>query len=114
VLRDLDVDVVFFEDGVAWPDLRRVFGVLFECYDQRRTPLDVHHFRGLPRVRVLMQADRADPDMEGPDAALRTEDPPPGLARTLVILRDRGEGDVTDDIPAPGTSRRTPSGLGVG
>lgn len=108
VLRDLEVDVVFFEDAVSWADLKRVFGVVFECYDQRRTPLDPRWFQGLPRVRVLLQAEPAELDRDESGAPSPT-DPAPALARTLVILRDRGEGDVDVDAPTPGSRRRTPA-----
>lgn len=108
VLRDLEVDVVFFEDAVTWADLRRVFGVVFECYDQRRTPLDPRWFQGLPRVRVLLQAEPAELDREE-GGAPSPADPAPALARTLVILRDRGEGDIDVDAPTPGSRRRTPA-----
>ncbi|MGE0193650.1 MAG: hypothetical protein AB7T63_16615 [Planctomycetota bacterium] len=108
VLRDLEVDVVFFEDAVSWADLKRVWGVLFECYDQRRTPLDPRWFQGLPRVRVLLQAEGAELDREE-GATPTPSDPAPALARTLVILRDRGGGDVEADIPSPGSRRRTPA-----
>ena len=108
VAPDAFFEVVFFEDAVSWADLKRVFGVVFECYDQRRTPLDPRWFQGLPRVRVLLQAEPAELDRDESGAPSPT-DPAPALARTLVILRDRGEGDVDVDAPTPGSRRRTPA-----
>ncbi len=55
VLRDLRIDMIFWEDGVTWADLRRVLGVAFEVYDQRRSPLLERHFIGVPRVRIVIQ-----------------------------------------------------------
>jgi hypothetical protein len=104
VLRDLRVDMIFWEDAVTWADLRRVLGVAFEVYDQRRSPLLERHFVGVPRVRVVIQE---DDEIATTEAFPGDADTPPALhARVLLILRDRG-GDVEEEVsPAPGGHRR--------
>ncbi|MDJ0973697.1 MAG: hypothetical protein QNJ98_04500 [Planctomycetota bacterium] len=102
VFRALQVDIVFFEDAIRWPDLKRVFGVAFEIYDQQRGPALPRHFVGIPRVRVLVQEEpaEADPMPEQPHPT-----PAPGHVRVLVILRDRG-GEEEPITPAPPSGRR--------
>ena len=108
LLRAMQVDVIFWEDAVRWPDLRRVLGVAFECYDQGRLPLRARHFVGVPRVRVVIQEE------DGPGGPPR--DQAPGLprapvgsgARVLVILRDRGGATERTESQAPSDRRPIP------
>ena len=46
VLRTLEIDVIHWEDAIQWKDLRRVTGVLFECYDQGTSPPACARLRG--------------------------------------------------------------------
>jgi len=112
VLRDLQIDIVYWEDAIGWPDLRRVLGVAFEIYDQRRSPLEARHFIGLPRVRVVIQEEEADPDpardpLRPRPAALKKE--APGHARILLIVRDRGEFEELETPDPADNWIRTPS-----
>lgn len=112
VLRDLQVDIIFFEDAITWADLKRVLVVAFEIHDQRRAPLQERHFVGVPRVRVVIQEEAAEPEptpgwLEG--GAGRYEAAASGHARILVVLRDRG-GETKPLTPDPAdTWIRTPS-----
>lgn len=112
VLRDLQIDIVYWEDAVGWPDIQRVLGVAFEIYDQRRSPLEARHFIGLPRVRVVIQEEEADPDpardpLRPRPPTLKKE--APGHARILLIVRDRGEFEELD-VPDPADNWiRTPT-----
>jgi hypothetical protein len=109
VLNDLEIDIVYWEDAVSWADLRRVFGVAFECFDQGRFPLDARHFQGLPRVRVLIHE-------ESPDRAAYEQAPHPvdanlpaaTHARILVVLRDRGGPPADARQDASDSRRRAP------
>ena len=105
VLRTLEIDLVFWEDAVTWKDLRRVTGVLFEAYDQGRSPLRAREFVGLPGLRVLIQEEPAELEPADP---IPDRPPAPGHARILLIMKDRGEdADTPIDVPT-GSSRRTP------
>jgi hypothetical protein len=110
VLRALEIDLVYWEDAVAWGDLRRVLGVLFETYDQRRFPALERHLVGIPRVRVTIQ----EPEDVAPDEPAWEADgrarTPPLRARVLVVRRDRGSGDE-DPVAAPPGARERPSVL---
>ena len=87
VMRNLGIDIIYWEDAIRWPDIKRVFGVAFEIHDQRRAPLEERHFVGVPGVRVLIQDDQAE--TEAPvDESYST--PAPGHMRVLLILKDRG------------------------
>lgn len=111
VLRHLEVDVIYWEDGVRWRDLRRVLGVAFECHDQDRVPLRARHFVGLPRVRVLLQQEDP-PGVAGAPASPRMPRAPIGSgARVLAILRDRGGSTERHEVREPGGRRPAPAPL---
>ncbi len=107
VFRRLDVDLVYWDDTVAWAPLRAALGVMLEAYDQGFSPLQDRHFVGLPRVRVTVQeaedVDRASPDAPGPDRG-----PPPVRARILLIRRDAGGEGAEAPDEAPSSRRPVP------
>jgi len=107
VFRALDLDVLYWEDRVAWDDLRRVTGILFETYDQRRFPAEDRHFVGLARIRVVIQ-EPEDGDDTGPGEAPSEDVPPPLRARVLVVRRDDGGREVEAPDRAPSTRRPEP------
>jgi len=108
VLKALDFDLVFVEDGVGFRRLRRVLRVLFECYDVfggQRLEQEAHFF-GLPGVRVLFH----EYSMGRPLA--RDAFPEPdyeelGRARLLLVFRDRG--GAKEDLLSPRDADRTPA-----
>jgi hypothetical protein len=108
VLRTLQVDVIYFEDGVRFPDLKRVLGVAFECYDQGRVPLRAHHFVGLPRVRVLLQQEDGPGAPRAPHVPGLPRAPVGSGARVLVILRDRGGALDLSEVQSPSDHRPAP------
>ncbi|MDJ0520466.1 MAG: hypothetical protein QNJ90_00170 [Planctomycetota bacterium] len=115
VLRDLQVDLIYWEDAISWKDIRRVLTIAYEIHDQRRSPLLDRHFQGLPRVRVVIQEEAADAD--GPqivptDKASSLPEPASGYARILLILRDRGERDDADVLDPADYGVRTPTLVG--
>ncbi len=102
VMRGLQVDLVFVEDGVGFRRLRRVLRMAFELHDifGGRGRAEEHHFTGLPGVRVLLH----EFDMAEPLLARREGYPEPdyesvGRARILHVFRDRGECEETSDAP---------------
>lgn len=110
IVRHLEIDAVFIGDGVSWPCVRRAMSVLFECYDQDRTPLDARHFHGLPGIRAMIETESADVDAQRNGGLVGDDDArSPGQARFLAILRDRGDGEPTEaDVPAD-TTRLAPT-----
>ena len=91
MLRALEVDLIFVEDGVRFRRLRQVLRVLFEVYDIHggRKPAEEVHFRGLPGTRVLIHAFQFDEPFKSEYY------PEPkydylGRARILHVFRDRG------------------------
>ena len=105
VLRAAEIDVIYWEDRVTWMQLRSVFGVLFECYDQDRVPIVPRPFHGLPGVRVLITEEASEVAPPTGHAL----PPPAGLTRVLTVMVDRGGYDVEADAPDPSLSRPTPS-----
>jgi hypothetical protein len=110
-LRDIGVDVVYWEDAVTWADLRRVLGVAFECWDQHRTPVRERHFVGIPRVRVVLHEENTAEATEPPTRPTGWRPPVAAGARILVVLRDRGGESVRPRASAPSDRRPQPVSL---
>jgi hypothetical protein len=108
IMRALQVDMVFVEDGVGFRRLRKVLRVLFEVYDIHggRRPAEEVDFRGLPGTRVLIH------DFQF-DEPFRSEVYPEpkydylGRARILHIFRDRGVQE--ESLETPFDFSRTPA-----
>jgi hypothetical protein len=100
LMRALQVDLIFVEDGVGFRRLRKVLRVLFEVYDIHggRRPAEEVDFRGLPGTKVLIH------DFQF-DEPFRSETYPEpkyeylGRARILHIFRDRGEHEEPLETP---------------
>jgi hypothetical protein len=102
VMADLQVDLVFVEDGVGFRRFRRVLRMAFEVHDMlgSRGRAEERHFTGLPGVRVLIH----EFTMEEPFREKRKGYPEPdyetvGRARILHVFRDRGEDESPVDAP---------------
>mgnify|MGYP001324509068 CR=1 FL=1 len=107
VLRGLQVDLVFVEDGVTFRRLRRVFTMMFELHDVfgGRKRAEDPHFQGLPGVRVLIH------ELTPGSPFRSTRYPEPdyddiGRARILHVFRDRGLGE--EPVSAPRVSDFVP------
>ena len=103
VMNALELDLIFVEDGVRVPELKRVLALIFEHYDFfGPTRLeDLRLFTGLPRLRIVVH----DYVLEEPYRATgypETDHEHLGRARILHIYRDRG-GD--EELPITPTSR---------
>ena len=111
IFRDLDVDVLYWEDRITWADLRQVTGVLFETWDQGRRPALDRHFVGIARVRVVIQEpeDGEDPAFaQAAEAPEAPPTPPPLRARVLVVRRDDGGREIEAPDHAPSTHQPEP------
>lgn len=101
VLRGMEVDLVFVEDGVRFPALRRVLRILFELHDTwgggRR--LEERFLQGIPGLRAVLH----DFDLEHPFESSRYPEPDyedVGRARVLHLFRDRGEDEERVEAPS--------------
>ncbi len=113
MLRALQIDLIFIEDGVSFKRFLRVLRMLFEIYDVhggRRRAEEVH-FHGLPGTRILIH----EFVLQEP---FRSETYPEpeyenlGRARILHVFRDRGGQEdpleTPEDfshLPAPSLAR---------
>lgn len=113
VLRALQIDLIFVEDGVTNRRFTRVLRRVFEVYDKSdgKKRAEDTHFVGLPGTRVLIH------DFQLDDPFRSETYPEPkydhlGRARILHIFRDRTEQE--EFIEPPFDFSRTPSPALVG
>jgi hypothetical protein len=94
VLEAMDIDIVYFEDGIKIKQLKSVFEVLFEMYHARGPNFRVeeYHFMGLGGVRVVLEMLRPDLERNRPDGYPETHFSNLSQARILVVFKDRGGG----------------------
>lgn len=109
VLDDLEVDLLFVEDGVGHRRLKRVLACLFEIHDRfgAERLVDERHFRGIQGVRVILHELHLDTPL------LRSGYPEPdyedlGRARVLHVFRDRGGEEEEALTPSDQGSRPAP------
>lgn len=100
VMRALELDLIFVEDGVGFRKLRRVLRTLFALFD--RTPpvarAEERHFAGVHGVSVVIH----DVALDRPFTSDTYPEPDyedVGRARVLHVFRDRGGDEVPWDAP---------------
>lgn len=101
VMRELDIDLMFVEDGINYARFRPVLESLFELHDifGGRQRAEEKHMIGIPGVRVVIHDfqldtevnDRGYPEPDYEDI---------GRARILHVFLDRG--DAVDPWQVPG------------
>jgi hypothetical protein len=112
VLRAARVDMFFVEDGIDYRKLEKVIRVLLELYDVHggRRPAEELHFRGLPKVRVMIH------DYE-PGSPFRSDVYPEpkfddlSRVRVLHVFRDRGGHEELIEPPFDFSFTPAPVGL---
>jgi hypothetical protein len=100
MLRALQVDLIFVEDGIDFRKLKKVLRVLFEVFDKTAgaKAAEEVHFLGLPKVKVMIHDFRLDePFRSDVYPEPRFEDL--GRARILHAFRDRGEQEEYTEPP---------------
>ncbi len=103
VLRALQVDLIYVEDGVEFRQFRRVLRMLFEHYDIHGSALKAQDrfFTGIPGVRVIIEEHSLDNPFRNelyPEPEYRIL----ARGRVLHVFRDRGdtwELDPTPELP---------------
>ncbi|MFT7679726.1 MAG: hypothetical protein ACI8QC_003731 [Planctomycetota bacterium] len=99
VLRDLEIDLVFVEDGVGFRNLQRVYAKLFEFRDRfGARSLEESYLSDLRGLHVVVH------DLDGKDGHGREGYPEPdyeslGRARLLHVFRDRGGEEERELVP---------------
>jgi hypothetical protein len=109
MLRALQVDLIFIEDGVDFRKLKKVLRVMFEVFDksagQRRA--EEVQFQGLPKVKVLIH----DFQLDEPFRSKTYPEPrfdDLGRARILHVFRDRGDNEEYLEPPFDFSSSPVP------
>jgi hypothetical protein len=92
ILRALQVDLIFVEDGVGFRRFRRILRMMFELYDIHggRQRAEEIHFQGAVGTRVLIHDFQLDEPFES-EVYPEPDYENLGRARILHIFRDRGE-----------------------
>jgi hypothetical protein len=110
ILRALQIDLIFVEDGVNFKRFCRILRLMFEVFDVYggRRRADEIHFHGVPGTRVLIH----EFVLHEP---FRSETYPEpeyenlGRARILHVFRDRGEQEDRLETPRDTSSLPAPS-----
>ncbi|CAN5348281.1 hypothetical protein BH11PLA2_BH11PLA2_41340 [soil metagenome] len=100
VLRALQIDAIYLEDGVNHRKLEKVLRSAFELHDIHggRRRAEDHHFQGLPKIRVVIH------DYEPGNPFELENYPEPKFddmtrSRILHVFKDRGENEELSDSP---------------
>jgi hypothetical protein len=112
ILRALQIDLIFVEDGVSYRRFARVLRMMFELYDVhggRRRAQEVH-FQGLPGVRVLIHDYALDEPFKS-ETYPEPEFESLGRARILHVFKDRGEQEEPLETPLDWTNMPAPSAV---
>lgn len=100
VLRSVEIDIIFVEDGIRGRSIKRVFRRLFEFFDKSRGQKRIEevHFQGIPKIRIMLH----DLQLDMPFESSRYPEPKYdviGRARVLHIFKDRGDQEELMEIP---------------
>ena len=109
MLRSLQVDLIFLEDGIDFRLLKKVLRVMFEVYDKSagKKRAEEIQFLGMLKVKVLIHDFQLDePFRSETYPEPRFEDL--GRARILHIFRDRGENEEYLEPPFDFSSSPAP------
>ena len=100
ILRAVQIDLVFVEDGVNFRRFTKVLRMLFELYDVyggRRKAQEIH-FQGLPGIRVLIHEYQLDKPFKS-EVYPEPDYEDFGRARILHVFKDRGEQEEPLETP---------------
>lgn len=100
LLKSLQIDLIFIEDGVGHRRMNRVLRRMFELFDKsngRKRAEDLH-FQGMSKVRVMFH----DFDVNETFKSQKYPEPkfsPLGRLRVMHVFRDRGEDEELVEPP---------------
>jgi hypothetical protein len=111
VLEAMDVDIIYFEDGIQFQSLKAVFEILFEFYHNRgpRFRIEDYHFTGLTGIRVFVEMIRPDQHRPEKEGYPETHFSNLSQARILMVFKDRGGGWSTSPDRKPGVDVDVPA-----
>lgn len=100
VLRAVQIDVIYIEDGVPLKAVEKVLRQLLEVYDVHagQRIVDDHTFRGIPKVRVMVH----EFSPEKPPTAVTYKQPKfddLSRGRVLHLFKDKGDHEEVSDVP---------------
>jgi hypothetical protein len=100
VLRAVQVDVIYIEDGVPLKAVVMVLRQLFEVFDVHagKRVVDDHTFRGIPTVRVMVH----EFSPVKPPTAVKFKQPKfddLSRGRVLHLFKDKGDHEEVSDVP---------------
>ena len=103
ILRSLEVDLIFLEDGVGFRGFRQVLRLLFELYDVHggRQRLEDRYLHSVPGLRAILHEYQLGNPLRKkgyPEPDYETL----GRARILHIFKDRGEHEELVEDPVAG------------
>ncbi len=113
MMRTLQIDLVFVEDGVNFRRFSRVMRRLFELYDKHdgRRGVSDQDFVGLHGTKVIVYEMQFDNQFES-DVYPEPKFVALGRARVLLVFRDRSEHEEL--VEPPFDASRTPAPIGIG
>ena len=100
ILRGVEIDMIFIEDGVSYKNFQKVLKALFELYDVHggTRKADDHVFRGVPKVRVMVhEYSPGKPFKVGTYREPKFDDL--SRARVLHVFRDNGGHEEPVEAP---------------
>jgi hypothetical protein len=110
MMRGLQIDLIFVEDGVTFRRFAKVMRRIFELHDKApNRPVEDLHFVGLTGTRVLVYEFQFDNPYESetyPEPKFTAL----GRARILLVFRDRSESEEL--VEPPFDTTRTPAPVG--
>lgn len=100
VLRAVQIDVIYIEDGVPLKAVVKVLRQLLEVYDVHagKRIVDDHTFQGIPKVRVMVH----EFSPEKPPTAVTYKQPKfddLSRGRVLHLFKDKGDHEEVSDVP---------------
>jgi hypothetical protein len=110
ILRAVQIDLIFVEDGISFKRFVRVLRMLFEIFDVHggRRRADEVHFHGLPGTRVLIHEFVLHEPFRS-ELYPEPEYENLGRARILHIFRDRGGHEEPLEMPGDFSHMPVPS-----